>query len=103
MNMKSNIPKQPTLGNQQDTPDQDYAIGDVVVIMHHCASNSLHEVIGPINENTIGVAAINHVMGCVMVDYRKLVAPKFLRAATTAELKAKRRLSETEQSLAEVS
>ena len=101
--MKSNIPKQPTQGNQPNPTDQDYAIGDVVVIMHHCASNSLHEVIGPINENTIGVVPIHQVFGSVMSDNKRHAAPIFVRPATTAELKAKRRLSETEQSLAEVS
>lgn len=29
--MQTNIPKPPEQGNQQDTTDQDYEIGDVVV------------------------------------------------------------------------
>lgn len=90
--MKSNISKQPTLGNQQDTTDQDYAIGDVVVYVDGIiASFSLQtiEAYQPDDHYWLADGQLVHV--------------SHIRPATTAELKAKRRLFETEQSLAEVS
>lgn len=95
--MQSNIPKQPTLGNQQDTTDQDYAIGDVVVLTNLCRnfhSDDLFEVKSKTTASLWSVKSKNHFI---------LVSSKEIRPASTAELKAKRRLSETEQSLAEVS
>lgn len=95
--MQSNIPKQPTLGNQPNTTDQDYAIGDVVVLING-DDDSLYEF-----------SRINIVLNakCYITKPRKAkmlcVWIGDIHPATTAELKAKRRLSETEQSLAEVS
>ena len=89
--MKSNIPKPPEQGNQQDTTDQDYAIGDAVVYVDEINIELLE---------TIEEYCLNDHYWLVGAQ---LVHVSHIRPATTAELKAKRRLSETEQSLAEVS
>ncbi|MDQ8954521.1 hypothetical protein RFH42_16345 [Acinetobacter rudis] len=99
MNMKSNIPKQPTLGNQQDTTDQDYAIGDVVVSTRNSVIPVLFEIVEEPNASFDGYVQCRS-MSRVIVYW---LAISEIRTATTAELKVKHRLSETEQSLAEVS
>lgn len=90
--MQTNIPKPPDQGNQQDTTDHDYAIGDVVAYVDG--------IIAPFSLQTIEAYQPNDHYWLVG---GQLAHASHIRLATTAELKAKRRLSETEQSLAEVS
>ncbi len=97
--MQSNIPKPPEQGNQPNTTDQDYAIGDVVVYTNPILTDRLHVVDQLFEDGSVGITGFykreNWLCGWANVGD--------IRPATTAELKAKRRLSETEQSLAEVS
>lgn len=99
MNAKRNISKLPPVGNQQDITDQDYAIGDVVVYASHILTDRLHVVDAFHESGCVGITGFykreDWLCGWVNVGD--------IRPATTAELKARRRLSETEQSLAEVS
>lgn len=97
--MQSNIPKQPKQGNQPNTTDHDYAIGDVVVYTSPILTDRLHVVDAFHESGCVGITGFykreNWLCGWANVGD--------IRPATTVELKAKRRLSETEQSLAEVS
>lgn len=89
--MQTNIPKPPEQGNQQDTTDQDYEIGDVVVYADGINIESL--------ETIEAYQPDDHYW----LEGGQLVHASHIRLATTAELKARRRLSETELSMAEVS
>lgn len=89
--MRSNIPKQSPTGNQHNATDQDYAIGDVVVY------------VGEINIESLETIEAYQPDDYYWLVGGQLVHASHIRPATTSELKARRRLSETEQSLAEVS
>lgn len=94
--MRSNISKQLVVSNQQNIADQDYAIGDVVVLING-DDDSLYEfsrVNIALNAKCYITKPRKVKMSCVWISD--------IRPATTAELKAKCRLPETNQ-LAEVS
>lgn len=91
--MKSNIPKQPEQGNQANTTDQDYAIGDVVVYTSPILTDRLHVVDAFHESGCIGITGFykreNWLCGWAnAVD---------IRSATIAELKSRHRLPETSQ------
>ena len=89
--MKSN------LAQQTKTDNQDFLIGDVVVLTELCRnfeSNDLFEVKGRENAQLWVIKSSNHFV---------LVSSKEITQATVAELKAKRRLTTSELSIAEVS
>ncbi len=111
----SNIPKHPCAGKcsnfkdeqcktclVQELPshkccDVDFLPGDVVVLTKLCRtffSNDLFEVKGKATEHLWSVRSKNHLI---------IVASKEIRPAITAEIQAKRRLTDAEQSIAEVS
>lgn len=90
--MKSNIPKPPTQGNQPNTTDQDYAIGDVVV-RTDMDRNYLYEVLF-VDTYSLRLRILAEPKSSAI-----WLAPYEVRPANVAELKAKRCLSETNQLL----
>ena len=110
--MKSNIPKHPCKNKCTDfkeeqcktclipsnsmeleSPESDFLIGDVVVFTYGYQPHSLMTVDAVLDEGLfLGVS-----------EYRQAFASKDIRHATVTELNAKRRLTEAEQALAEVS
>jgi len=77
--------------------DVDFLPGDVVVLTKLCRtfySNDLFEIKGKATERLWSIKSKNHHI---------IVASKEIRPATVAEIQSKRRLTEAEQALAEVS
>lgn len=75
----------------------DFLIGDVVVLTKQCRnfySNDLFEIKGKATQRLWSIKSSNHLI---------IVATNEIRSASVAELQAKRRLTEAEQALAEVS
>lgn len=109
MNMKSNISKHPCTNKCTDfkeeqcktclvpesavttTLNQKYIKGDVVAYMNHIEFDDLRTVEAYQPENHY------------WLDNGQLVYESWIRSATVAELDAKRRLSESELAMAEVS
>ena len=109
--MKSNIPKHPCankctnfkeeqcntcliLSNSTELESESgFLVGDVVVFTYGYQPHSLMTVDAVLDEGLfLGVS-----------EYRQAFASKDIRHATVTELNAKRRLTESEQALAEVS
>ncbi|CAM0692972.1 DUF2158 domain-containing protein [Acinetobacter baumannii] len=89
---KTNLSNQITERNQPE-----FLVGDVVVLTKECRSfksNDLFEVKNKTLTSLWTIKSENHLI---------LVSSKEIRTATVAELNAKRRLTSTEQALAEVS
>ncbi|WP_336017111.1 hypothetical protein [Acinetobacter pittii] len=90
--MQTNLSNESTKYNQQD-----FLPGDVVVLTEDCRSyksNDLFEVRNKTLNRLWTIKSENHLI---------LVSSNEIRTATVAELNAKRRLTNTEQALAEVS
>jgi len=93
--MKSNLPQQPKQNNGVD-----FLIGDVVVSLCDAINPVLFEV------RELAHATYPEFIKCRPIsggDYFCWLAVNEIRTATPSELQAKRRLSEAELALAEVS
>jgi hypothetical protein len=92
MNMQTNLSNQTSEGNSPE-----FLVGDVVVLTEDCRnfkSNDLFEVKNKTLTRLWTIKSENHLI---------LVSSKEIRTATIAELNAKRRLTNAEQALAEMS
>lgn len=69
-----------------------YEVGDkVVIVNHHYASQSIHVVDNPVNENSVGIAPLCK-SGNVLKICAQLANPYYLRHATDEEIKANKKL-----------
>lgn len=92
MNMQTNLSNQLSEHNSQE-----FLVGDIVVLTEECRSfksNDLFEVKNKTLTRLWTIKSENHLI---------LVSLKEIRTATVAELNARRRLTNAEQALAEVS